>query len=251
LYPDPADALNVGSLSGRILPANPLSLPASPPGVTGIFGAQKHIAVAALETRRGLDGDEPPAAEKEARPERRHKYRAALFWFTGARKLQNRIKCHAARGRAEIPEGLGHGGEFMLGQTQLLGKESDQTGVGLMRRQSLHGSPSDTAAEFNVRDHSLQPGDGRAGESFAVKVHVEISVECRRHANRSSILTGAAEEKFSEAVRVLRVGLCGTSQEKRCGAVTEQTAELSGDATRGEDAAVNVGGDHCDGAGSS
>jgi hypothetical protein len=43
LYPDPADALNVGSLSGRILPANPLSLPASPPGVTGIFGA--HVVV--------------------------------------------------------------------------------------------------------------------------------------------------------------------------------------------------------------
>lgn len=39
LYPDPADTVNVGSLSGRILPANPLSLPASPPGVTGIFGA--------------------------------------------------------------------------------------------------------------------------------------------------------------------------------------------------------------------
>jgi hypothetical protein len=39
LYPDPADTVNVGSLSGHILPANPLSLPASPPGVTGIFGA--------------------------------------------------------------------------------------------------------------------------------------------------------------------------------------------------------------------
>jgi hypothetical protein len=39
LYPDPSDAVNVGSLSGHILPANPLSLPASPPGVTGIFGA--------------------------------------------------------------------------------------------------------------------------------------------------------------------------------------------------------------------
>ena len=39
LYPDPADALNLGILSGRILPANPLSLPASPPGVSGIFGA--------------------------------------------------------------------------------------------------------------------------------------------------------------------------------------------------------------------
>ena len=39
LYPDPADTANVGSFSGRILPANPSSLPASPPGVTGIFGA--------------------------------------------------------------------------------------------------------------------------------------------------------------------------------------------------------------------
>jgi len=39
LYPDPADTVNVGAISGRILPANPLSLPLSPPGVTGIFGA--------------------------------------------------------------------------------------------------------------------------------------------------------------------------------------------------------------------
>jgi Matrixin len=43
LYPDPADTVNVGSISGRILPANPLSLPLSPPGVTGIFGA--HVVV--------------------------------------------------------------------------------------------------------------------------------------------------------------------------------------------------------------
>jgi len=39
LYPDPSDTVNVGSLSGHIVPANPLSLPASPPSVTGIFGA--------------------------------------------------------------------------------------------------------------------------------------------------------------------------------------------------------------------
>lgn len=39
LYPDPADSLHVGSISGRILPANPLSLPGHPGGVTGIFGA--------------------------------------------------------------------------------------------------------------------------------------------------------------------------------------------------------------------
>ena len=40
LYPNPADTLNVGSISGRILPANPLSLPTHPGGVTGIFGGQ-------------------------------------------------------------------------------------------------------------------------------------------------------------------------------------------------------------------
>ena len=39
LYPDPSDTVNVGSISGRILPANPLSLPMHPAGVTGIFGA--------------------------------------------------------------------------------------------------------------------------------------------------------------------------------------------------------------------
>ena len=39
LYHDPADAQFVGSIQGRIVPANPLSLPASPPGVSGVFGA--------------------------------------------------------------------------------------------------------------------------------------------------------------------------------------------------------------------
>jgi len=40
LYANPADALHGGSIRGQILSANPLALPASPPGVTGIFGAQ-------------------------------------------------------------------------------------------------------------------------------------------------------------------------------------------------------------------
>jgi hypothetical protein len=39
LYPDASDTLHTGSIAGRILPANPLSLPASPPGVIGLFGA--------------------------------------------------------------------------------------------------------------------------------------------------------------------------------------------------------------------
>jgi hypothetical protein len=38
LYPDPADTLHQGSISGSITPANPLALPAFPPGVTGVFG---------------------------------------------------------------------------------------------------------------------------------------------------------------------------------------------------------------------
>lgn len=38
LYPDATDILHTGSIQGRILPANSLSLPASPPGVTGLFG---------------------------------------------------------------------------------------------------------------------------------------------------------------------------------------------------------------------
>jgi matrixin len=40
LYPNPGDTLHTGSIRGRVLPANPLSLPASPGGVTGVFGAQ-------------------------------------------------------------------------------------------------------------------------------------------------------------------------------------------------------------------
>ena len=49
LYPDPADTLHQGSVTGRITPANPLALPAFPPGVTGVFGAQ----VAAIDNSTG------------------------------------------------------------------------------------------------------------------------------------------------------------------------------------------------------
>ena len=39
LYPNAADTLHVGSITGRITPVNVLSLPSSPAGVTGTFGA--------------------------------------------------------------------------------------------------------------------------------------------------------------------------------------------------------------------
>jgi Matrixin len=40
LYPDPSDSLHIGSIRGRVLPANVLALPISPAGVSGIFPAQ-------------------------------------------------------------------------------------------------------------------------------------------------------------------------------------------------------------------
>ena len=40
LYPDPGDFTHSGAISGRVLPANPLALPVSPAGVTGVFPAQ-------------------------------------------------------------------------------------------------------------------------------------------------------------------------------------------------------------------
>jgi matrixin len=49
LYPDPTDSVHLGSISGRVLSANPLVLPISPQGVTGIFPAQ----VVALDSATG------------------------------------------------------------------------------------------------------------------------------------------------------------------------------------------------------
>ncbi len=48
LYPDLADSAHAGAISGRILPANPLSLPAAPPGVSGVFGA--HVVAVDAES---------------------------------------------------------------------------------------------------------------------------------------------------------------------------------------------------------
>jgi len=49
LYPDPGDSVHIGAISGHVLPANPLALPISPAGVTGIFPAQ----VVALDNATG------------------------------------------------------------------------------------------------------------------------------------------------------------------------------------------------------
>jgi hypothetical protein len=49
LYTDPNDTTYVGSIAGRVIPANPLSLPTAPAGVTGIFGAH----VVAVDTASG------------------------------------------------------------------------------------------------------------------------------------------------------------------------------------------------------
>ena len=54
LYHDPNDTQFVGSIQGRVLPANPLSLPTAPPGVTGIFGA--HVVAVDASTGAVIAG---------------------------------------------------------------------------------------------------------------------------------------------------------------------------------------------------
>jgi len=49
LYPSANDLTHIGTIAGRALPANPLVLPVSPAGVTGIFPAQ----VVALDNATG------------------------------------------------------------------------------------------------------------------------------------------------------------------------------------------------------
>ena len=49
LYPNPSDSVHIGTIGGHVLPANPLALPISPEGVTGIFPAQ----VVALDSATG------------------------------------------------------------------------------------------------------------------------------------------------------------------------------------------------------
>jgi hypothetical protein len=54
LYHDPADTVYIGSIQGHIVPANPISLPASPPGVTGVFGA--HVVAVDASTGSVIAG---------------------------------------------------------------------------------------------------------------------------------------------------------------------------------------------------
>jgi hypothetical protein len=49
LYSNPTDSVHIGTITGHVLPANPLALPISPAGVTGIFPAQ----VVALDNATG------------------------------------------------------------------------------------------------------------------------------------------------------------------------------------------------------
>jgi hypothetical protein len=54
VYPSLSDSIHVGSISGHILPANVLSLPLSPPGVTGIFGA--HVVAVDIASGAAIAG---------------------------------------------------------------------------------------------------------------------------------------------------------------------------------------------------
>src|SRR5580704_7924504 len=115
--------------------------------------------------------------------------------------------------------------------------------------QPLHRRAGDAAAEFHVQDDLFHARNGRAGQGFAFKVHVEVSVQGVRHANRSRVLAGTAEEKFSQRIGLLWGGAILCAQEERAGTIAEQAAEFSGYAAGLENAAVNIGGDDGDDAG--
>lgn len=54
LYPDASDTLHTGTITGKILNANPLSLPTAPPGVTGVFGS--HVVAVNSATGAAVAG---------------------------------------------------------------------------------------------------------------------------------------------------------------------------------------------------
>jgi hypothetical protein len=54
LYHDPSDTQYISSIQGHIVPANPISLPTAPPGVTGVFGA--HVVAVDASTGSVIAG---------------------------------------------------------------------------------------------------------------------------------------------------------------------------------------------------
>src|SRR5208282_1261682 len=135
--------------------------------------------------------------------------------------MQESVERYSASGRAEVPESAGYDRKPVQGQTALLGEKSDEARIRLVGRKTPQGRSGNATAEFDVQDHLLHAGDSRAGESFAVKMYVEIPGWVVGDANRSGILAGTAEEKISEDPGFLRRGTVFCPQEKCAGAVAE------------------------------
>ena len=85
LYPDPSDSMHVGTISGRVLPANPLALPILPAGVTGIFPAQ----VVAVDNATGTVTAAVMAGGVAAIPARRNS--TAHFPCSGCRSGRRKV----------------------------------------------------------------------------------------------------------------------------------------------------------------
>jgi hypothetical protein len=69
-----------------------------------------------------------------------------LLGFAAPGGSQEGIEGHSAGGRAEIPKLLGYGGKLFLSQVQLLGKDLNNSGIGLMRGQTLQRGHAKAAA---------------------------------------------------------------------------------------------------------
>ena len=137
-------------------------------------------------------GSEPAAAKEEAGPEGGEEDRlasAALVF----RSLQAGVKRRAAHGRAEIAGSFRDGRKSFGGNAALFCEESNETRIRLMRGKTADGSSRDAAAQLHGGENFFHARDSGAGQSFAVKLHVEASVLGSRDLDRGSVMSCAAK----------------------------------------------------------
>jgi hypothetical protein len=188
----------------KIYPANPLALLASPPGATGVFGAQ----VFAADVARGaaasppswtehaaefLLGAEPAAPEEEAGPERGEENWLAFAARLFRGGLQAGVECRAARGGAKIAASFRDGRKSVRRNAALLREKSNEAWIRLMSAKTTHGSSRNPTSLLHGGESLFHTGDGSAREGFAVKLHVQAALIRIGYLDCCRILSHAAK----------------------------------------------------------
>ena len=136
---------------------------------------------------------EPAAAKEEAGPERGKENRLAFAARLFRSGLQTGVECRAAHGRAEIAGSFRDGRKQFWGNAALFCEERHEAWIWLMRGKTSDGSSRDAAAQLHGGENFFHARDGRAGKSFAVKLHFEASIIGIGHLDGGSVLACAAK----------------------------------------------------------